>query len=81
MIPRPLFAVLLFTLPILTVIFLVVSGGFLLLSASSDGAGAAVLRWVGIGLLILIVADVVLLVGAIGLNQYLERRPPPDSRS
>ena len=76
MISRPILASLVFGLLLLLVAFGVIMGGAALTHATGDGGGAVALRWVGTACLMLLVADLVLLVGALGLNAAL----PPDRR-
>lgn len=64
---RPVLLVLLLALPVLLVAFAVLMGGYGLTSATGDAAAAAVLWWIGMALLGLILVDLVLLVGALGV--------------
>ena len=68
MIPRQILTVLVFALPVLVVAFGVLMGGFLLAQAVQDSPGAEVLRWIAIGVLLLMVTDIVLLVGVLGIH-------------
>lgn len=77
MIPRPLLLVLVYSLPILVVALAVLLGAAFLAQALGDAVGGRTLLWVAIGALILLVIDVLLLVGALGL-QALEPEPPND---
>ena len=77
MVPRQILAFLVYALPLLVVAFAVLMGGFSLASATNDQPGANVLWWIAMSCLMLTAADVVLLVGALGVNS-LSR---PDNRS
>jgi len=79
MIPRRILTVLVFSLPVLVVAFGVLMGGFILAQATEDAAGAKVLRWVAVSALMLTIADVVLLVGALGINALGDRDDRSDS--
>ena len=68
MIPRPLLQVLVYALPVLVVAFAVILGAAQLAAAMKDAAGSRALVWVAVGALILLVIDVLLLVGALGLR-------------
>ena len=72
MIPRWMLTTLVFGLPILVVTFGVVVGASALATALGDVGGAKGLFWVGIVAVILLVVDVLLLVGALGV-QAMER--------
>ena len=56
-------------LVLLTVAFAVVMGGAALAGATGDAMLSAVLRWVGVGLLVLLVIDAVLLLAVLGVNE------------
>ena len=79
MIPRQILTVLVFALPVLVVAFGVLMGGFLLAQAMQDPVGAGGLRWIAIGVLLLMVTDIVLLVGALGINALGDRDDRSDS--
>jgi len=79
MIPRRILTVLVFSLPVLVVAFGVLMGGFVLAQATEDAAGAKVLRWVAVSALMLTIADVVLLVGALGINALGDRDDRSDT--
>ena len=68
---RRVLIVMLFALPVLLVALAVLMGGYGLTSATGDGVAAGVLWWIGMATLGLIVADVVLLVGALGVAAVL----------
>lgn len=72
--------ILVFAQFILLVAFAVVMGGYALTSAAHDAVGATALWWIAMGCLLLIVADVVLLVGTLGIAALVdaESRPPSD---
>jgi hypothetical protein len=67
MIPRWLLAGLVLALPILLVTFAVVMGGFALVQALGDQAGARALLWVAMAALLALVVDLVLLVALLGI--------------
>jgi hypothetical protein len=67
-IPRPLLLVLVYALPVLVVAFAVILGAAQLAAAMGDAAGGRALVWVAVGALILLVIDVLLLVGVLGLK-------------
>ena len=68
MLPRSVFTILVFALPILVVSFAVLMGGSALARATDDLPAASALQWIALGLLMLTVVDLVLLVGALGLK-------------
>ena len=73
MLPRPILTFLVFTLPILVVSFAVLMGGSALARATEDLAAASALQWIAVGLLILTFVDLILLVGALGLNALSDK--------
>ena len=73
MIPRPVLSILVYALPLLVVSFSVLMGGYSLASATQDATGATVLRWIAMGTLILLVSDMVLLMGVLGLKALGEQ--------
>jgi hypothetical protein len=81
--PRSLLKCFVFALPLLVVVFSVLMGGFLLTRATGDEPAAKVLQWIAVAALMGIVADLILLVGALGLRALAERddgpRPPTES--
>lgn len=68
MIPRPVLTILVFALPLLIVTFAVVLGVSALTQAMQDEAGARVLRWISVGVLVLAVIDTLLLLCALGMQ-------------
>lgn len=68
MVPRPVLTVLVYALPILVVAYGVLMGGSVLAGAVQDAAAALALRWIAAGALVLLVIDLVLLIGALGVN-------------
>ena len=76
MVPKPVLTVLVFALPILIVGYGVLMGGYALAQALQDQVAALVLRWVAAGCLILLVIDLILLVGSLGVNALAERERP-----
>ncbi len=66
-IPRRFLTILVFALPVLVVVFGVLMGGYALAQAM-DPPGAKVLRWIAISVMMLAIADVVLLVGVLGIK-------------
>lgn len=77
MIPRPLLLVLVYALPILVVALAVLLGAAFVAQSLGDAAGSKALLGVAIGALILLVIDVLLLVGVLGL-QALDSEPPSE---
>ena len=79
---RRLLLVLVFTQFVLLVAFAVLVGGFALANATGDAPGASVLWWIAMGCLILIVTDVLLLVGVLGISALVNSQPedqrPPE---
>ena len=73
---RRLLLSLVFSLFVLLVAFAVVVGGYALTTATNDSPGAAVLWWIAMGCLMLIVTDVLLLVGVLGVSSLVETEPP-----
>ena len=73
MLPRPILTILVFALPILVVAFAVLMGGSALARATQDLAAARALQWIGAGLLMLTVVDLVMLVGALGLKALSDK--------
>ena len=73
MLPRPILTTLVFALPTLVVSFSVLMGGSALARATEDLAAARALQWIGVGLLMLTVVDVVLLVGVLGLRALSDK--------
>ena len=65
---------------VLLVAFAVLVGGYALAAATSDTVGAIVLWWTAMGCFMLIVADVLLLVGVLGVSALVnsESRDRPD---
>jgi len=73
-------SVLLAALAILTVICAVLMGFQVLLNALHDTVAARTLQWIGFGCVILLIADVLLLVGALSVRVLeQDRRGPHDS--
>ena len=72
MIPRRLLAVLVLALPVLVVTFAVLAGASLLAGGLGDSAGAAALKWVAIGALIVLVIDALLLLAVLGIRAAQE---------
>ena len=68
MIPRWMLTTLVFGLPILVVTFGVVVGASALAQGLGDAAGARGLFWVAMVALVVLVVDVLLLVGALGIR-------------
>jgi len=71
-VPRKILAVFVIGLPVLVTTFAVLMAGHLLAGGIGDTAGQQALRGVAMGVLVLLGVDVVLLVGAMGVNS-LER--------
>jgi len=68
LLPRPVFAGLVFSLPVLITTLAVVMGFYLILHLAGDGLGARILFGVGLGALILLVINVVLVVCVLSLD-------------
>ncbi len=79
MIPRQILTALVFALPVLVVAFGVLMGGSVLAQAVQDSPGSVVLRWIAIGVLLLMVTDIVLLVGALGIKALGDQDDHSDS--
>ena len=77
MIPRPVLAALVFGIPVLLALLALVLGGYGLSHAMGDPGGAWVLGSIAVGLAILLGANVILLVLALGVKA-LEEHPPSD---
>lgn len=75
MVPRKMLAVFVVALPVLITTFAVLMAGQLLAEGMGDVGGQKVLRGVAIGVLVVVGVDLVLLVGAVGVNS-LERPGP-----
>lgn len=78
MIPRRLLFILVISLPVLVVSVAVVMAAHALLAATEDKPAVAAMRWVGTGLVLLTVVDLVLLVGALGIQSLGAREDQPD---
>jgi hypothetical protein len=77
-IPRTVLSILVYALPLLAVTFAVLMGGFALALATQDATGAVVLRWIAMSILILLVSDMVLLLGVLGLRALGEEDTQQD---
>ena len=66
-IPRPLLACLVYALPVLVVMFAVTGAGLLIVSGGNDRQAEIALRYVGFAILMALCADILLLVGTLGL--------------
>ena len=73
MLPRSLLQVLVFGWALLIVAFAVVMGAYALAQGMGDALGAAILRGVAIGLVLLLAIDGVLLTAALGLESLTRR--------
>ncbi len=73
---RRLLLVLVFSQFVLLVAFTILVGGYSLAAATSDASGAIVLWWMAMGCLMLIVTDVLLLVGVLGISALVTSEPP-----
>lgn len=78
-IPQRILTILVFALPVLVVAFAVLMGGSVLAQAMEDTPGARVLRWIAISTLMLTIADVVLLVGVLGIKALGDQDNRSDS--
>lgn len=81
MIPRSLVLLLVYAFPVLIVAFAVVAGGHVLLAALGDAAAANVIVWVAAVLGALIVLNLLLLVGVLGINAVSENDGPAEHAS
>ena len=77
---RPFFALLVYSLPILVVAFAVLMGARTLADATGDSTGSGVLRWIAIGCLILLVTDIILLVGTLGVRELNKEQEDTQNR-
>ena len=73
MIPRRVLLILVFGLAVLIVVFAVVMAFYALVSALGDTSAAQLLLGIGISCLMLLVADLILLVGCLGINAVAAR--------
>ena len=73
MVSRQFLAILVYSLPVLVVAFAVLMGAQALARATQDTTGATILWWIAMGCLITLVVDVLLLVGALGVDALSER--------
>jgi len=82
-VPRPVLTILVYALPLLIVVFGVLMGGFALAHGTGDQPAASVLWWVAMGCLMLVVTDLILLVGVLGIGSLSRpdhRQDPPGGR-
>ena len=79
-VPRKVLIVLVFAYPLLIVSFGVLMGGYALLARTGDSSAALAMWRVGGGCLVLLVVDVVLLIGALGINAIATHRSDDLSR-
>lgn len=75
-VPKPVLTVFVFALPILIVAYGVLMGGYALAQALQDPVASIALRWIAGSCLILLVIDLILLVGSLGVNALAERERP-----
>lgn len=68
MISKRALLALVFAMPILVVVFGVLMGGYALAQAMQDLWGARVLLWIALAALMLLAADALLLLLALGIN-------------
>lgn len=68
-------------LPTLTVVFAVVMAGFLLAESIADAVAVRFLRFVGVNVLILLIADALSLAFVLGLKSWVERMANSNSPS
>ena len=78
---RRVLLVLVFAQFVLLVAFAVLIAGYALAAATSDTLGATVLWWIAMGCLILVVVDILLLVGVLGIAALVQHEPlePPEA--
>ncbi len=67
--------------PTLIVAFGVIMGGYALTNAAADNNAALVLLWAGRACLVLVVINLILLVGALGLNAVAQQSSDADDTS
>lgn len=72
MIPRRYLVVPVLALPVLVVTFAVLAGATFLAAALGDATGAAALKWVAFGSLIVLVIDAILLLALLGIRAVQE---------
>jgi hypothetical protein len=77
-ISRRVFTVLVGGLAVLVVAFAVLMAFYLLISALGDAAASRAILWTAVGCLVFLVADLVLLVGALGLQSLVGEDRGPD---
>lgn len=70
---RRLLLILVFSQFVLLVALAVLVGGYALATATSDSTGAVVLWWATMSCLMLIITDVLLLVGVLGISALVTR--------
>ena len=78
MISNKVVATLLAALAVLTVTCAVLMGFQVLLSSLRDTVAARVLQWIGLGCLVLLIADLLLLVGALSVRVLEQDRHGPN---
>ena len=78
MIPRPFLVVLVYALPMLVVAFGVLMGSVVLVQAVGDSAAAVVLRWIALSCFLLLVIDLLLLIGVLGINALAQNDDSSD---
>jgi hypothetical protein len=71
-IPRRYLAALVLALPVLVVTFAVLAGASFLARGVGDAPGAAALKWVAFGSLIVLVIDAILLLAILGIRAVQE---------
>lgn len=72
MIPRRYLVVPVLALPVLVVTFAVLAGATFLAAALGDAPGAAALKWVALGSLIVLVIDAIVLLALLGIRAVQE---------
>ncbi len=78
---RRVLLILVFAQFVLLVAFAVLISGYALATATSDATGAMVLWWIAMACLMLIVTDVMLLVGILGIAALVGGDRPNDSQT
>jgi hypothetical protein len=71
-IPRRYLVVPVLALPVLVVTFAVLAGATFLAAALGDAPGAAALKWVALGSLIVLVIDAIVLLALLGIRAVQE---------
>lgn len=74
-----LMSFLVYSLPILVVAFAVLMGAQALTQAAQDAVSSKVLGWIAMGCLLLLVTDMILLLGALGIRELIKGQDRPEN--